>query len=294
MELESLRIFRNVVDVGGFSKAVSRCHLSQPAISKQIQALENSLGQKLIARTTQTFELTPAGKLLYDRSEKILSEMEETKQLLKNVENKIQPTLRIGTTASIGISYFRGIFTNFTKHNPRCRLDVQSQVSPELIPKVEVRELDLAVICLPPTLPKNVVILKTFLDPMILVASDLFIQKEKQRKRKFSQLLQNEPLILISGKTYTRKIIDHFLFEQGLTVAPKIELDSFDLIVSFVSLSLGISIVPQRVLPVYSRSRLVSFGKLANLNLKRELGVVVHKDNQHKPLIKEFIHQFSF
>lgn len=296
MNLESLKIFRNVVESGGFSKAISRSHMSQSAISKQIQNLEASVGQRLFNRTTRSLQLTPAGKLLYERSERIIGELEETRQILRNFEGKLQSQLSIGTTASIGISYFPGIFTNFTKHNPHCRLTVRSEFSPILLRQVEQRELDCAVVCLPPNLPKNIRVSKTFMDPLILVASHDFIQKQKNESpgKKPLQILAKEPLILIGAHTYTRKIIDHFLFEKGLTVYPSMELDSFDLIVSFVALGLGISIVPQRVLPVYARSRSISCGKLANLPIKRQLGIVIHKSNEKNELLKEFIRHFSF
>src|SRR4030095_9888029 len=115
MDLNSLKIFRHVVEAGGFSKAVQRCGLTQPAISKQIQALENELGQKLLLRSTKQLELTEAGTLLFDRSSKILSDLEETRQLVQQASGKPLPKLRIGTTLSLGISYFPGVFTNFTK-----------------------------------------------------------------------------------------------------------------------------------------------------------------------------------
>jgi len=290
MDLESLKVFRNVVVSGGFTKAVSRCGLSQSAISKQVQALEASLGQKLIHRTTHHFELTDAGRLLYEHSERLLADFAETEQLFRNFTANPQPNLRMGTTLSIGISYFPGIFTNFSKKHPNCHLDVQVEGSSALFRSVEQLELDCAVVCLPPRIPNNIMVAKRFLDPLMLVASSEFQAEETD----LSQLLEKEPLIMISRKTYTRKIIDHYLFKQGITTNPVMELDSFDLIVSFVSLGLGLSIVPQRVFPVYARSRSVTCKKIANLKLNRELGIIHHQTRKNNTMIKEFVRYFSF
>lgn len=298
MNLESLKIFRNVVEAGGFSKASARSRLSQSAISKQIRALEGDLGQRLFDRTTQTVTLTDAGKLLYERSRRILVEVDETVQSVRGMTGEKPPQLRIGTTSSVGISYFPGIFTNFSKRHPHCRLDVQVNFSGALLRGVEDRELDCAIVCLPKKIPQSIQAVSTFIDPMTLVGSKDFLKrtgKEKPRDEKeIAGLLQDSPLILISRKTYTRRIIDHYLFEHGVTNPPTIELDSFDLIVTFVSLGLGISIVPQRVFPVYARSRSMSYTKLANLKLTRTLGIIVHKDRTIQPILQEFIRYFSF
>ena len=298
MDLESLRIFRNVVEAGGFSKASPHCGLTQSAISKQIANLENQIGHQVIDRSKQTIELTKAGKLLYERSEVILNEVDQTEQLLRGYAGGPPPRLQMGTTLSIGISYFPGIFTNFTKKHPDIRLDIRVDVSSELTRAVEQREIDCAVVCLPQRLPKQIAVAERFLDPLTLVVSNEYIRRKKYHlpvaKKVMQQILQEEPMILIAPKTYTRKIIDHFLFEQGIMKDPVIELESFDLIVTFVSLGLGVSIVPQRVFPVYSRSRSVSCQKVGNLKLNRELGIIYHQSRKDQPELQAFIDNFAF
>lgn len=85
-----MKYFVSVVDCNSFTEAAELCFISQSAISQQIQALESDLGIELIHRKNRKFSVTPAGEYFYQKSKKLLEEVEQMKIETINIA-KIQP-----------------------------------------------------------------------------------------------------------------------------------------------------------------------------------------------------------
>ena len=96
MEIRQLRMFREVVDAGSISEAARRMNLSQPPLSYHMKMLEQELGVTLFHRGKKNIELTPAGKLLYERAETMLSLESAVSREVS--EEGTKKTLRIGVT----------------------------------------------------------------------------------------------------------------------------------------------------------------------------------------------------
>ena len=97
--------FAAVVDTGSFSAAAEAMGLSKAAVSRQLARLENSVGLKLLDRTTRTIALTPAGRQIYDRCARIVDEVNEANQVLAGMTSKPRGELRIN--APVVSSLFR-------------------------------------------------------------------------------------------------------------------------------------------------------------------------------------------
>lgn len=98
MELQQLRTFVAIADAGGVTAAAGRLHLSQPAVSRQIQALEASIGVRLIERDGRRSVLTHAGADLLQRCRSILAEAESLKERGRALQSGETGLLRIGAT----------------------------------------------------------------------------------------------------------------------------------------------------------------------------------------------------
>lgn len=79
MELDQLRYFLRVADRGNFTRAAENLSISQPALSRSIQKLEEELGQPVFERKTRSVALTDAGTLLQARAQQVLAILEDTK-----------------------------------------------------------------------------------------------------------------------------------------------------------------------------------------------------------------------
>lgn len=99
MHNRQIEIFIQVADSGSFSKAADAMFLSSVAVMKQVNALEERLGVKLLRRTKQGVSLTPAGQLFYEESQKIIAASWQTVQRIRDSAQPTLPSIRIGTSA---------------------------------------------------------------------------------------------------------------------------------------------------------------------------------------------------
>src|SRR5215467_2890315 len=96
MELRHLRYFVSVGEEEHYGRAAARLHLAQPALSRQIQDLENEIGFRLFERLPRGVRLSAAGKLFLTDARRILQEVEEAKLRAERVAKGMSGTLRVG------------------------------------------------------------------------------------------------------------------------------------------------------------------------------------------------------
>src|SRR5260370_9102553 len=98
MEIRQVRYFMEVAAGGSFNQAASRLHLTQPAVSRQIKALEEALGVVLLARGKRSVTLTPEGEIFYEEAQDPLAHIN---RLVRRVQsNQSRAVLRVGYCAS--------------------------------------------------------------------------------------------------------------------------------------------------------------------------------------------------
>nr|P96194.1 RecName: Full=Uncharacterized HTH-type transcriptional regulator in ibpB-leuC intergenic region [Azotobacter vinelandii]CAA72148.1 CynR protein [Azotobacter vinelandii] len=103
MDLASLNAFIAVAETGSFSEAGERLHLTQPAVSKRIAALEQQLQVRLFDRLGREVRLTEAGRALLPRAYRILSVLEDTRRALNNLNGDVSGRLTLATSHHIGL-----------------------------------------------------------------------------------------------------------------------------------------------------------------------------------------------
>src|SRR4029079_6206437 len=107
------------------------------------------------------------------------------------------------------------------------------------------------------------------------------------------KLLGNQRWLMIEKEGFTGRKLNQWLTAQGWRIEPAMELDSFDVIVNLVSLGLGVSLVPHRVLPLYEQRRAVRRLPMAK-KFSRELVVVVRKNRQPPKHLTGFVENVLF
>ncbi|MBC7658232.1 MAG: LysR family transcriptional regulator [Chitinophagaceae bacterium] len=124
IDLNRLRIFKEVVQSGSFSKAA--LNLSQPKsrISRQIAALEKDLGIQLIYRTTRQFQLTAAGNDLFVQAAPLLNQLRNTLDQVRTGSEELSGSIRLSVPDDIGISLMGQISREFLHMHPKIRIDL--------------------------------------------------------------------------------------------------------------------------------------------------------------------------
>jgi LysR family cyn operon transcriptional activator len=118
MNLRHLRAFVMIADAGGYARAAGRLHISQPALSRQIQTLEAELGVPLFDRIGRGIQLTPQGEDLLRRSRDLLAEADSLSDRAKALQTGATGILRLGATPQIIESVLAPFLAGYQRHNP--------------------------------------------------------------------------------------------------------------------------------------------------------------------------------
>lgn len=143
MTFEQIRTFLWVARLGGFRKASSRLHLSQPAVSTRIANLEDELQVSLFERGPGELVLTKQGTLLLSYAEQILFVEEEIKQRVAHPA-ETEGLFRVGASETIAQAWLPAFLKAFSEHYPRVNVDLTVDISLNLRSSLLERRLDLA------------------------------------------------------------------------------------------------------------------------------------------------------
>ncbi|MEJ2181541.1 MAG: LysR family transcriptional regulator [Gammaproteobacteria bacterium] len=151
MDTASLKTFMSIADSGSFTTAAEQLYLTQPAISKRIQALESELGARLFDRVGRQTLMTPAGEIFYKRAQIILQQLEDSLREIDNLSGEVAGTLHIGTSHHIGLHHLPPILKRLNQQYPELTLDIHFMDSEAAYREVHSGNLELGIITIPST-----------------------------------------------------------------------------------------------------------------------------------------------
>lgn len=239
LDLDSLQIFKAVVDYGGITKAASHLNRVQSNITTRVKHLEDKLGVKLFERLGGRLVLSSEGRLLMDYAEKLLRLSSEAESALRS--GKPAGILRIGTMESTAAMRLPSLLSQFHRNFPDVRIELVTATSGALVDKVHRLEIEAAFVAEPFTstgLEKQ----PTFIEELVLI-SPKTAPPIKARKD-----LQGKTIIAFAAGCSYRRILEDWLGVDGLVPERVMELASYHAIVACVAAGSGIAIVPLALL----------------------------------------------
>lgn len=269
MDIQSIRAFLKVNETGSFSRAAETLFITQPAISKRISTLEQSLGTLLFDRIGKTVQLTEAGLALLPNYQRILEEINESHRIISNLRETTSGKLKLATSHHIGLHRLPPVLKQFSRKYPEVALELQFMDSEQATQLVLQGEIELGIITLPSQPDERLSLQKIWADPMhCVVACDHPLAANKKITR---QQLLNEPSILPSSGTYTRALINAALKITDETNI-LMETNYLETIKAMIKIGLGWGVIPDSMLDDSLRIL-----PLKNIKMQRELGVVFHR-----------------
>ncbi len=246
MNISDLKAFVNVAEQRSFSLAAERLHLTQPAISKRVAALENSLDARLFDRIGRSIQLTTAGSALLTRAQKILLEVEDSRRAIHNLSGEMSGKLSIGTSHHIGLHRLPNVLKTFGQQFPDVQFDLHFLDSEAACLEVEHGELELAVVTLPPFGNNPLTLIPIWLDPLVLVTA--FDHPLCSLKKIATSALAKHAAILPSHGTFTRELIDHHFNNNQHPLNVILETNYLETIKMLVSIGQGWSVLPETLI----------------------------------------------
>jgi DNA-binding transcriptional LysR family regulator len=294
-DLYELKLFHLVAQHRNFTRAGRAAGLTQSAITRQIQGMEAKLGLKLFDRSTRHVRLTPEGAALHARSGAILAEVEDALKALRGKSPLLPRTLRVGVSRTIGLAYLPGFFRAFQRKLPETQLHVSHQASDFILAAIESGELDAGIVSPPPRLPPTLEAARQFKDEFVLILPPRSPARFPQplAAAKLAEVFRRQRYLLITRQSNTGKALHAWLEAAGLRREPALEADSFDFIVNLVSLGLGASLVPHRVLALHPGTRPVTRVR-TEPRFHRELAVIVRREAKRSSLVSNLVESVLF
>ena len=142
VELRQLRYFVAVAEDGNISQAAKRIFLTQPALSRQIKALEEEIGQCLLERQAHSIRLTPTGEALLLEARKLLQHADEVLERVRVAGREVR--LRVGYAPSLAAGILSMAVANFTQKHPGARVELFDLSTEEMLSGLESDKLDVA------------------------------------------------------------------------------------------------------------------------------------------------------
>lgn len=275
--LQQLRILKAVATEKNFTKAAELLYLSQPALSKQIKALEKNLDILLINRENNKISLTENGKVFLQYCERILALCEESCRVLIDLKNGERGNLTVGASQTIGTYLMPRVLALFAQNYPQIDLKVQVNSTRVIAKNIMNREIDIAVVGgeIPEELRKNLSV-KNFVDDefsLIIPKSHPFASKKKITKEDLYHL----NFITLNANSTIRKFIDNILIQNQIqTKQLKIimQLNSIEGIKTAVSLGLGAAFVSSAAIEKEIELNTIEILKIDNIRISRTLSII--------------------
>jgi DNA-binding transcriptional LysR family regulator len=119
-----MRMFVAVVDAGSISGAAERLEVAKSAVSRRLADLEARLGAQLLHRTTRTLSLTDSGRAFFERSQRILADLEEAEQAVSQAHGAIRGRLKVALPLSFGLLHLAPLINEFMALHPEVEFDL--------------------------------------------------------------------------------------------------------------------------------------------------------------------------
>ncbi len=289
MEDHKLKVFCTVAETKSFSKTSEIIHLTQPAVSLQIQALEEKYETKLFDRSSSAVTLTPAGEILYRYAKEILSLYTSAEKAIGRQTGLVKGSLTIGAGSNIGNYILPGIITEFKRTHPKSKIYLLVNNSKRVIELLNAGNIHLGLVEGDVSRQKMVV-KKLISDELVIIAPPSHHWTKK--KEVSITELGKEPFIIREPGSGTRQMIEKILGRHGITLHDlKISaiLGSTEAIKDAVENGLGISIISRWAARKESRYGTLHLLTIKEERMTRDFSLVMHKNSISSNSLEEFV-----
>ncbi len=272
MDLNALQAFIEVARRGSFSAAAETLFLTQPAVSKRIAVLEQQLDTRLFDRIGRRISLTEAGEALLPRAQRLLEEADDLKRVLGNLSGEVHGTLTMATSHHIGLHRLPPVLRDSPGAYPDVQLDIRFMDSEAACRAVQIGELELAIVTLPPEqIPSGLDLETIWIDQLRFAVSAE--HPLAATKRPSLSDLAHQPAVLPGPNTYTRSILEREMRQHGTKLRVGMTTNYLETLKMLVSIGLGWSLLPENMLD----SEVIAL-PIPRLRPTRRLGLVSHAD----------------
>ncbi|MBI5187818.1 MAG: LysR family transcriptional regulator [Nitrospirae bacterium] len=284
-----LKVFCTVAETKSFSKTSEIIHLTQPAVSLQIQALEEMYETKLFDRSSSAVTLTPAGEALYKYAKEILALYASAEKVIGEMTGLVKGSITIGASSTIGNYLLPGVITCFMKTHPKIKVHLLIGNTRRVIDLLNSGNIDLGLVEGDVTRQKMIVE-KLISDELLLIVPSLH-PWAKKKEVSISELIK-ELFIFREAGSGTRQMIEKFLARYGITpqdMKVSMVLGSTEAIKDAVENGLGVSIISRWAARKESKHGSLHLLSFKEEKMMRDFSLITTRNSVSSHAIDEFL-----
>jgi DNA-binding transcriptional LysR family regulator len=282
-----LQVFLAVSTSGSFSRAAREVlHISQPAVSKHVQALEEELGVPLFQRVGKRVILTEAGQIVQHYAEQVLALARDTQQTLSELHGLQRGTLRLGASSTPGIYLLPPVLATFVQRYPGITLELEIANSQRVVDGVLARQWDLGMIGIPLVHP-HLHVQSYWRDTLVLIVAPH--HHLATRPAVTLADLSDETWIFREAGSASGQTVKNVLNGAHLVQAHTLVLQGSEGVKQAVMAGLGIAMVSRFAITLEVQQGVLRVLPLTDVQAERDLCLIWRKDSRLPAAVHAFL-----
>jgi DNA-binding transcriptional LysR family regulator len=286
MNIETLRVFCDVVQHQSFSRGAAVNDVSQSAATQSVHRLERHFGVRLVDRGKRPFVLTPEGQVCYEGFREVLEAYDAAEARVRSLREEISGTVRVAAIYSVGLHDMSRRMQDFMRRYPKAKVRLEYQHPNKVRDAVLSGQVDLGIVSYPVASPDlGVIPLRS--EEMVVVSHPEH-ELASQREVTAGQL-QDMEFIGFDRDLSIRKETDRYLRQSSVSVRMAMEFDNIETIKQAVEIGAGISILPEPTVRKEMKSGTLVAVRLTTPELLRPLGIIHRQRKAFTPTVSKFV-----
>jgi LysR family transcriptional regulator, transcriptional activator of the cysJI operon len=288
MQIETLKIFCDLVETQSFSQAAERNFVTQSAVSQQVRGLEEKFKRRLLERVRGRREVrvTDAGKSFYEESRVVLAAYRSLQERMRGLDGTISGTVRVATVYSIGLHELPAVVRSFMALYPQARIDLEYSRTTRIVRDVLSGAIELGVVAYPEK-RRGLTVTNLPGDRLVLICPPSHPLAARKKVR--AAELSGHDFVLFERDIPTRRATDRIFKAHGVTVHRVAEFDNIETIKRAVEVGFGLGIVPRPSVLDEQRSGQLVVVALAEPEWTRTVGIIHRSDRTLGVAAQKFI-----
>ncbi|GES40970.1 DNA-binding transcriptional LysR family regulator [Rhizobium sp. ERR 922] len=284
-EILDLRAFLAVVELQGFHRAADQLNMSQPALSRRIQKLEQAIGAPLLERTTRHVAATALGTELVPLVQRMLEEFDGSLFSMRELGAKRGGLVTIACLPTAAFYFLPSVIRQFNHEYPNIRLRILDLTATEALQAVARGEVEFGINIMGSS-DSDLVFERLAEDPFVLAAKRDHPLAEKKEVR--WQDLEPYPLITVHRSSANRTLLDAALARSNIKLNWFYEVTHLSTSLGLVEAGLGISVLPKMATPQGEHPFLIT-RPIRNPEISRTIGIVRRRGGTLSPAAEHFM-----
>lgn len=286
MQLETIKVFCDLIHFGSFSRAAESNEISQPTVSRFVHQLEERLGGLLIDRSKRPLQPTLLGQAYYEGCKKILDQYTELEVSLKRAHTERALIVRVAAIYSVGLGDMGQYVERFQVQNRNARVQMEYLHPDQVYQRVRDEQADFGLVSFP-TRSRDLTVLPWREEEMVVVCAPG--HSLARFKRISPGRLDGEKYVAFDRRLVIRREVDRFLRDHDVKTDAVFEFDSIENIKKAVEVGTGVALLPEPTIRQEVQAGTLLCLRLDGARMVRPLGIIQRRQHTLGSAAKAFI-----